>query len=168
MAAGLQQIRPLDLPASLWQRIFKSMPQEDMIRSRAVCEEFDKAVCPLVRLLNLSSQISQSCLEHLGRSYTSLVSLSVELDYDDNMPSLDWATTHFPSLESLRLSCCPAKSLYFQPSNTPALRSLSISNQGPNGAEDFLTIALPELDSINFEFVTVSPKVLMLLVDWQR
>ena len=141
MPAGMDTASSLAI--DIWQSIYGHLPNEDLVRSRLVCKEFDEWLRPLVKELCTRKPIAQSSLELLANSYRNLAVLYISLEYEAETEPLDWENVHLPNLRDLRLSYCPLHSIVFTEANTPSLVSLHIKVQ-EHAAEGF-NVSLPEL-----------------------
>ncbi len=143
-----------DTVASLWVKIYASLPDEEIGRSLLVCKAFKDFLPPLIKQLHYSSpDLTQKSFERLATTFANVEQLSVHQEYDDDLPMLDWSKVRLPLLRSLSLACCPVKSIKFNQTNTFLLESLYIENQGEAAAK--FKLDLPHLQSVNFEHVQV-------------
>ena len=145
----------LSWPPNIWVQVFHHLHVDEVVRTRLVCKDFDQTLRPLVRTLCITVPISQLSLEGIARSYSNLVRLELRLEYEDDIPALNWSRARFPNLRYLTLDCCPMDSIYFTTENTPVLQSLSCTNQGSKAAKAF-ELRLPQLKRLSFEYVNVS------------
>ncbi len=145
-----------DTIASLWVKVYASLPDEEIGRSLLVCKAFKDFLPPLIKEIYYSSpHLTQKSFERLATTFANLEKLSIHQKYDDDLPMLDWSKVRLPLLRDLSLSCCPVKSIEFNQMNTPLLESLYIENQGPEAAAKF-KLDLPHLQTANFEHTHVS------------
>ena len=143
-----------DTVASLWVKIYASLPDEEIGRSLLVCKAFKDFLPPLIKQIHYSSpDLTQKSFERLATTFANVEQLSVHQEYDDDLPMLDWSKVRLPLLRSLSLACCPIKSIEFNQTNTFLLESLYIENQGEAAAK--FKLDLPHLQSVNFEHVQV-------------
>ena len=137
----------------IWKLIYGHLPDEDLVRSRLVCKNFDEMLRPLVKEICITKPIAQSSLEMLAYTYSTLAVLYISLEYEDETEPLGWENVHLPNLRDLRLSQCPLYSIVFTEANTPSLVRLSIENPGP-AAENF-NVSLPELTHMDIQHIQV-------------
>ena len=138
----------------IWKLIYGHLPDEDVVRSRLVCKDFDEMLRLLVKEICSTKPIAQSSLELLADTYPNLAVLYISLEYGDETEPLDWENVHLPNLRDLRLTQCPLHSIIFTEANTPSLVSLSIENPGP-AAENF-HVSLPELTHMDIQHIQVT------------
>lgn len=157
-----------DTVAALWCRIYGYLPDEEAAKSLTVCKTFLQILPALIKRVNYSTPaFSQQSFEAFTGRYSCVERLDIDLEYDEGLDMLDWTKVSLPKLQYLGLSCCPIKSIHFTHINTPSLRSLSISNQGPREAEE-IVLDLQHLTSLDFEHTHVSLQgLLWLIVCWQ-
>ena len=142
-----------DTVASLWVKIYASLPDEEIGRSLLVCKAFKNFLPPLIKQIHYSSpNLTQKSFERLATTFANVENLSIHQKYDDDLPMLDWSQVRLPRLRDLSLACCPVKAIEFNQINTPLLESLYIENQA---AEKF-KLDLPHLQTANFEHTHVS------------
>ena len=149
MPAGMATASFWDM--DIWKLIYGHLPDEDLVKSRLICKEFDGMLRLLVKEICIRKPIAQSSLESLANTYPNLAVLHISLEYEDETEPLFLENVHLPNLRDLRLSCCPLHSIVFTEANTPSLVSLSIENQGPP-AENF-NVSLPELTHMDIQHV---------------
>ena len=143
-----------DTVASLWVKIYASLPDEEIGRSLLVCKAFKDFLPPLIKQIHYSSpDLTQKSFERLATTFANVEQLSIHQEYDDDLPMLDWSKVRLALLRSLSLACCPVKSIEFNQTNTFLLESLYIENQGEAAAK--FKLDLPHLQSVNFEHVQV-------------
>ncbi len=68
----------------------------------------------------------QKLIAGLSRTFPRLEELSVEQEYDNGSPRLDFTDLSFPCLTSLELTHTPLATLEFNTRNTPRLRDLNV------------------------------------------
>ena len=121
-------------------------------RSMLVCKMFCTLLPPLITSIDYTSPaLTQQSFEQLATKFPNLVYLDISLEYDDNQEEVDWSRVRLPELRTLRISCCPLKSIDFNQNNTPQLKHLSLSNS--RGAR--CNLDLPVLSSIDIEHTQV-------------
>ena len=138
----------------IWQDVYGFVPDDEVVRSRLVCKEFDEMLRLSIKRIRIRKPIAQSSLESLAKTYTNLTVLRISLNRSEAGP-LDWEKVHLPRLQHLRLTCCPLHSVVFTEANTPSLVSLSIVNQKP--AAKRFNVSLPELTHMNMYNAQVTP-----------
>ena len=107
-----------DTVASLWVKIYASLPDEEIGRSLLVCKAFKDFLPPLIKQIHYSSpDLTQKSFERLATTFANVEQLSVLQGYDDDLPMLDWSKVRLPPLRSLSLACCPVKSIEFNQTN---------------------------------------------------
>ena len=141
------------LAVDIWQLIYGHLSNEDLVRSRLVCKEFDEWLRPLVKELCTRKPIAQSSLDLLASSYCNLAVLHISLEYEAEIEPLDWENVTLPNLRDLRMSYCPLHSIVFTEGNTPSLVSLHIKVQ-EHAVEGF-NVSLPELTHMDIQYVEV-------------
>lgn len=145
-----------DTIAALWTKIYSSLRDDEVGRSMLVCKAFKDLLPPLIQSIHYSGPVlNQKSFERFAKTFNHVQSLEIHQEYDDNLAKLDWSRVSLPRLRDLTLACCPVKSIEFDQTNTPLLEHLSIENQGPEAAACF-KLNLPNLESIDFEYVNVS------------
>ena len=140
------------LNMDIWKEIYAHVPDVELVTSRLVCKEFNEMLRILVSELHIRKPIAQSSLASLAKAYPNLAALDFTLKREDNNEALDWEDVHLPSLQHLRLTYCPLRSIVFTEVNTPSLVTLSIVGQ--DAAEDF-SIALQKLTHLDISRVQV-------------
>ena len=129
-------------------------------RSMLVCKMFYTLLPPLITSVDYTSPaLTQQSLERFAKRFPNLVDLDISLEYDDNQEEVDWSRVSLPKLNTLRISCCPLKSIEFNQNNTPQLEILSLSNS--KGAR--FNLDLPMLSSIDIEHTQVPTQTMQLL-----
>ena len=142
--------------AGLWTKIYSNLRTAEVGRGMLVCKSFLGFLPPLIKSIDWTyPPLDQKTFERFAKTYRNLEQLSIEQEYDDDLPMLDWSKVSFPHLTYLSLSCSPAKSFEFDMRNTPVLRQLSVSHQGPDSAAKF-KLELPHLETLFFEHCHVS------------
>ena len=126
----------------IWQQIYGYVPDDEVVRSRLICKEFNKMLRLSIKRIRVRKPIAQSSLESLAKTYPNLAVLRISHECTGNEP-LDWEIVHLPRLQHLHLVRCSLHSIVFTEANTPSFISLSIEDQKP--AAKRFKVSLPEL-----------------------
>ena len=138
--AGMTTARMWNM--DIWQQIYDVVPDNEVVRSRLVCKEFNEMLRLSIKKIRIRKPIAQSSLDSLAKTYPNLAVLRISHDCTGTEP-LDWEIVHLSRLQHLPLVRCPLHSIVFTEANTPSLVSLSIEDQKP--AAKRFKVSLPEL-----------------------